>query len=218
MDMRSGVSTRAIRRSALSVVSMVRSGTLTTAAGGFLGAGVGQRVGGLVVQAGLGHVLEHQVAMGEHADGRRRQHRQRQVLLELVQRDVGHLAIALQVADIDDAGAAVGGGFLEPVAAVQAVAARLAAQGQVGFAGFHLGPGRDVFGQQRRADHQRNGDDPQHAQQAHAADAGHAGSPVRCAAPVRPAPGWRRSAGRWAAGRTGGWEGPAPACRAAPSS
>ena len=57
MDMRSGVSTRAIRRSALSVVSMVRSGTLTTAAGGFLGAGVGQRVGGLVVQAGLGHVL-----------------------------------------------------------------------------------------------------------------------------------------------------------------
>ncbi|KAG0773455.1 hypothetical protein G6F21_014343 [Rhizopus arrhizus] len=37
MDMRSGVSTRASRRSALSVVSTVRSGTFTTAAGGFFG-------------------------------------------------------------------------------------------------------------------------------------------------------------------------------------
>ncbi|MNR10214.1 hypothetical protein D3C85_1264510 [compost metagenome] len=35
--MRSGVSTRASRRSALSVVSTVRSGSFTTVAGGFFG-------------------------------------------------------------------------------------------------------------------------------------------------------------------------------------
>lgn len=63
--------------------------------------------------------------------------------------------------------------FLEPVAALEAVAAGLAAEQQVGLAGFDFGPGRDVLGQQGRAYHQRNRDDPEHAQQLHAADAGH---------------------------------------------
>ncbi|MNI37426.1 hypothetical protein D3C73_915150 [compost metagenome] len=112
--------------------------------------------------------------MGERAGGRGGQRGERLVLLEFVQGDAGHLAVALEFGDVDDAHAAVGGRFLEPVAAFQAVATGLAAKHQVGLAAFDLGPGRDVFGQQGGADHQRNGHHPQHAPQAHAAHARHA--------------------------------------------
>jgi len=58
--MRSGVSTRASRRSALRVVSMERSGSLMTVAGGFLG---GRALAS--ASAGFGDVLEYQVAARE---------------------------------------------------------------------------------------------------------------------------------------------------------
>src|SRR5690606_2841575 len=135
---------------------------------------IGQRHQRIVVDVGLGYIGQHQHALFEVAVFGARQPCQLLVCTELVDRDVADAAVGLELGDVDDAVAAAGAFFLEPVAAVQPAAAGAAQQRKIGFAVLDLGRGRYHLGQDEGADDPRDGDDPEHGEKLDAADPGNA--------------------------------------------
>src|SRR5690606_16217387 len=134
-------------------------------------AGVGQGGGGLRVDARLGQVAQDQTPLLELAVGGLDGCPERVVGREFVQHHIVDVALAGELADIDDAGAALVVGLFEPVATGQAAAVGAAHQRQAGFAAAQFGGRRDEFRQDEGAQHQRSRQQPQGHQQPQAADA-----------------------------------------------